>query len=130
MLFPQELRVQIFIEGFLVIIADRQVGVGIHDDAVFVHLLYLLQVDDVRAVYTHEIGWEILLHLFHRQQCDDGLLLALKVYLQILAHALDVADVTHGEFHYAVVSSRKWYRRSHYQTVMREWALPLRVQQS
>ena len=56
MLFPQELLFQILVETVLVEVTDRQVGIGIQDDAVLVDLLNLLQVDDIGAVDTHEKG--------------------------------------------------------------------------
>ena len=52
--FPDKFRLEVGVEGIAVHVADGQVGVGIHDYAVFVHLLYLLQIDDVRAVNAHE----------------------------------------------------------------------------
>ena len=45
---------------------------------------------------AHERGWEILFHLLHREEGDEGLGLAFKVDLQILAHTLDIADVGNG----------------------------------
>ena len=52
---------------------------------------------------AHELGGgQVVLHLFHREQGDDGLL-TLKVNLQVFAHALDVADVADGDAHHAVV---------------------------
>ena len=56
-LFSQELLVEIIVEGLFVVIADRQVGILIEDDAVLVDLLYLLQVDDIRAVDAHELSF-------------------------------------------------------------------------
>ena len=66
---------QILVETVLVEVADRQVGIGIQDDAILVDLLNLLQVDNIRAMDTHEKGGgQIVLHLFHTEQGDDGLL--------------------------------------------------------
>ena len=54
MLFPYEFGVEIGLEGFFIHIADGEVGVGIHDDAVLVHLLNHREVNDVGAVDAHE----------------------------------------------------------------------------
>ena len=78
-LFPQELRVEVVVERLLVVVADGQIGVGIHDDAVLVHLLYLFQVDDVGTVYAHEVRRQVLLDLLHREEGDQWLGRALEV---------------------------------------------------
>ena len=99
----QELLAEVVVELFFVVVADGQVGVCVYDDTVLVDLLYLLEVDDVAAVDAHEVGWQVLLHLLHREQGDYGLGLAFKVQLEVLAHALNVAYVADGELHHFVV---------------------------
>lgn len=46
-LFYQESLFQIVLEHFLIYVSDGQIGVFVHDDAVLVHLLYFVEIDDV-----------------------------------------------------------------------------------
>jgi hypothetical protein len=55
MLFPEESGVEILLEGVPVHVADGEIGVSIHDDTVFVDLLDLREIDDIRTVNPHEI---------------------------------------------------------------------------
>ena len=102
-LFPQEPGIQVSLERVLIEVADRQVGVLIHDDPVFVDLLDLVEVDDVRTVDAHEIIGQPLFYLLHREEGDDGFRLTLDPNFQILAHALDITDIGDADFHDAVV---------------------------
>ena len=43
------------LEGLFVHIPNGEIGLCIHDDAVFVHLLNLMEVDDIRTVDAHEV---------------------------------------------------------------------------
>ena len=53
---------------------------------------------------AHEAVWQVLFHLFHRQEGNDGLRLALYPYFQIFAHTLDVTDVGDIDLYNAVIS--------------------------
>ena len=90
-------------ERFFVHVANGQVGVSVHNDAVLVHLLNLCKIDDIGAMDAHKIVGQSFFHLLHRQQGDNGLGFALQVYLQLLAHGLDVTDVGNGNLDDAVV---------------------------
>lgn len=96
-LLSQEAGVKVPLEGFAIHVADRQVGVAIHDDAVLVDFGDVVKIDDVGAVNTHEIGRQPLFHAFHGEQGDDRLGFAIEVDLEVLAHSLDVADVRNGD---------------------------------
>ena len=90
-------------EAFLIQVADGKIGLGIHDDAVLVDLLNLVEVDDIGAMDAHERVGEPFFHLLHRQQGDDGLLLSFEPHLQVFAHGLDIADVGDADLDDAVV---------------------------
>ena len=90
-------------ERFFIEVADGEIGVGIHDDAVLVDLLNLGEVDDVRAVDAHEIIGQPLFDLLHREEGDDGFRLTLDPNFQILAHALDITDIGDADFYDAIV---------------------------
>ena len=53
--FPQESGIQISLENLFIHIPYGEVGLGVHDDTIFVHLLNLVEVDDVGAVNAHEV---------------------------------------------------------------------------
>ena len=55
-LFAKKFGIEIALERLLKHIANGQEGLLIHDDPVFVDLLNLVEIDDVRAVDTHEIS--------------------------------------------------------------------------
>ena len=87
--FPQELSIDIILELFPIKITDRQISFTVHDDTVFIHLLYLLQVNDITTVDTHKGRYrQTLLHLFHRKQNDERLWLTFDMDFQILTHTL------------------------------------------
>ena len=102
-LFAKKFRVEVILERFLVHIADGKIGVAVHDDAVFVDLQNLVEVDDVGTVDAHEILGQALLHLLHGKQGDDGLGVALHPHLEVFAHGLDIADVADGDLDDAIV---------------------------
>ena len=77
LLFPQILGVQISLEGFFVEVADRKESLFVKrpalcdtclskNDAILVHLLYLVQIDDIGAMNAHEVVWQPFLHFLHR----------------------------------------------------------------
>ena len=65
MLATQELGAYVLLEGIFIQVADRKVGISIHDDTVLVHLLNLSEVDDIGTVYAHKIIRKSFLYLLH-----------------------------------------------------------------
>lgn len=99
-LFSNKFRFEIVHEGLPIEVADGQIGVGIEDDAVLVHFLYLFQIDDVGTVDAHEDRrGQPFFEFFHAEQHDERLGMSFEMYFQILAHAFDVAYVLDIDAH-------------------------------
>ena len=90
------------LERVFIHVANGQIGVCVHDDAVFIDLLNHIQIDDIGAVYAHKIVGQSFFHLLHGQQGDNGLGIALQIDFQVFAHGLDVADVADVDLDNAV----------------------------
>ena len=107
-LFANKLAVDVGIEGVFIHVADGQIGVGVHDDTILVYLLYLSQVDDIRAVDTHETACgQPFLHFLHREEHDERLGPVFQIDAQILAHALHIADVANVDAYHLVLGFQK-----------------------
>ena len=117
-LFPDITGGEILVESIAVEVADgeenglwrrgwrRGIEWRLHDDAVFVDLLDVVQVDDVRAVDAHECVGKTLLESLHGEAGSDGTM-AEEVDFDVLAHAFDVADVADADAHDAVLGLQK-----------------------
>ena len=90
------------LECIFIHVANGQISLFVHDDAILVDLLNALEIDDIRAVNAHEVVGQSLFYLLHRQQRDNGLALPLDMYFQVLAHTLYVANVADADLHDAV----------------------------
>ena len=67
-----ELGIEILLKGFFIKVANGEVSICIHDDAVLVHFLNLGEIDDVGTVYAHEIIGQPFLHFFHGEEGDEN----------------------------------------------------------
>ena len=71
--FAEEVAADVVVESFSVQVANGQIGRFFvwghlwwsHNDAILVHLLYLLQVDDIGPVYAHEACGQLFLQFLH-----------------------------------------------------------------
>ena len=54
-LFAKKHGVKILLEGLFVHIPDGEIGLCVHDDAVLVDLLNLMEVDDLGTVDAHKV---------------------------------------------------------------------------
>ena len=91
----------------LIHVADGQICIGIHHDAVLGHFLHMAHIDYVRAVYTQEVAGQPLFHLLHAEQHDYGAL-TLDVHLQIFGHSLNVAYVGNVDTNHTVLGLEEY----------------------
>ena len=64
------------------------------DAVVTVDLTYLVEGDDVRTVYPHELLWgQHLFHSLHGEMGDERFVLTLQVEHDVVLHAADVYNL-------------------------------------
>ena len=102
-LFPDELAVEIAVEGLTIVVANGEIGVGIHDDAVFVDFTNAVEVDDITAVDAHEPRrGQPLFEFLHAEQHHNGFL-AFEMYLEVFAHAFHIAYIGNTDANHLIV---------------------------
>src|SRR5574344_1011984 len=97
LLFAPKTLIEIFGKSLLVEISNRQKSIVVHDHSLLVHLHYLLEIDNVGTMHTHEFARQSLFHPLHAQKNNDGLGYGVEINLDIFAHALHIADVLNGD---------------------------------
>ena len=90
---------QIVVEFVLVQIADGQQNIVVEHHACLANFLDTTKVDDIGAVYSHEIVGKALFQPLERIERDyratwqPVVILSVEMNLQIFAHSLDVDNV-------------------------------------
>lgn len=98
------MRCKIALERGLVAVADGQVGVGVHDYAGALDVEHVVHVDDIGPVNLNELRAQFFAYGRKRTEREHrGDRRGRGVDLQILAVALDVADVGEVDADVAVV---------------------------
>ena len=100
-------RCDVGLENGFVAVANGDVVAGIHDNAVALHELYAVKVDDVGPMDLKEIVGECFYDGGEGAECDEGCRFVVDVNLEIFAIAFDEAYGGEGKTNVSIVDFDK-----------------------
>ena len=103
---PQQFAGYVAIELLAIAITEGKDHLVVECNARAVHLQEVSHVDDVRLMNAQEVvGRDAFLQFLHAEEHHQGLVVAIEVDAQILAHALHIHNIVDDNPHHLMVNT-------------------------